>query len=60
MRFLAAQTQPAVSTRRYFIQDEAAHIPEGEKSLDAVLPSQARIISISTAAPGWFGDACGL
>jgi hypothetical protein len=43
-----------------FFQDEAAHIPEGEESLNAVLPSQARIISISTAAPGWFGDACGL
>ena len=43
-----------------FIQDEAAHIPEGEESLNAVIPSQARIISISTAAPGWFGDACGL
>jgi len=42
-----------------FIQDEAAHIPEGEDSLNAVLPSQARIISISTASPGWFGDACG-
>jgi hypothetical protein len=41
-----------------FIQDEAAHIPEGEESLNAVLPSQARIISISTAAPGWFGDIC--
>jgi hypothetical protein len=43
-----------------FIQDEAAHIPEGEESLNAVIPSMARIISISTAAPGWFGDACGL
>jgi hypothetical protein len=43
-----------------FIQDEAAHIPEGEESLNAVIPSQARIISISTAAAGWFGDACGL
>lgn len=43
-----------------FIQDEAAHIPEGEESLNAVWPSGARIISISTAAPGWFGDACGL
>jgi hypothetical protein len=41
-----------------FIQDEAAHIPEGEESLNAVLPSQARIISISTAAPGWFESAC--
>lgn len=43
-----------------FIQDESAHIPEGEESLNAVIPSQARIISISTAAPGWFADACGL
>ena len=43
-----------------FIQDEAAHIPEGEESLNAVTPSQARIIAISTAAPGWFADACTL
>jgi hypothetical protein len=43
-----------------FIQDEAAHIAEGEESLNAVIPAKARIISISTAAPGWFGDACGL
>jgi hypothetical protein len=43
-----------------FIQDEAAHIPEGEESLNAVIPSQSRIISISTASAGWFGDACGL
>jgi hypothetical protein len=43
-----------------FIQDEAAHIPEGEESLNAVIPSQARIISISTASAGWFGDACHL
>ncbi|MGA8872470.1 MAG: hypothetical protein WB460_15085 [Candidatus Acidiferrales bacterium] len=41
-----------------FIQDEAAHIAEGEESLNAVVPSQARIISISTASAGWFGDAC--
>jgi hypothetical protein len=43
-----------------FIQDEAAHIPEGEESINAVVPSGARIISISTAAPGWFGDLCEL
>jgi hypothetical protein len=43
-----------------FIQDEAAHIAEGEESLNAAIPSQARIISISTATAGWFGDACGL
>jgi hypothetical protein len=41
-----------------FIQDESAHIPEGEESLNAVIPSMARIISISTAKAGWFGDAC--
>jgi hypothetical protein len=41
-----------------FIQDEAAHIPEGEESLNAVIPSQARIISISTAKAGWFADQC--
>jgi hypothetical protein len=43
-----------------FIQDEAAHIPEGEESLNAVIPSQARIISISTARAGWFADMCQL
>jgi hypothetical protein len=42
-----------------FIQDEAAHIPEGEESMNTVIPSGARIISISTARPGWFADACG-
>lgn len=41
-----------------FIQDEAAHIPEGEESLNAVIPSFARIISISTARSGWFADMC--
>jgi hypothetical protein len=43
-----------------FILDEAAFIPEGEQSLNAVLPSNARIIAISTATAGWFGDACSL
>jgi len=28
--------------------------------MSAVRPSQARIIAVSTAAPGWFGDACQL
>jgi len=41
-----------------FIQDEAAHIVEGEESLNAVIPSQARIISITTAAPSWFENIC--
>jgi hypothetical protein len=41
-----------------FIQDEAAHIAEGEESLNAVIPSMARIISISTARAGWFADMC--
>lgn len=43
-----------------FIQDEAAHIVEGEESLNAVIPSMARIISISTARSGWFADLCEL
>jgi phage terminase large subunit-like protein len=41
-----------------FIMDEAAHIPEGEESLNAVLPSQARVIAISTAKSGWFENIC--
>jgi hypothetical protein len=41
-----------------FIQDEAAHIPEGEESLNAVMPSMARVISISTAKAGWFENIC--
>jgi len=43
-----------------YILDEAAHIPEGEECLGAVRPSGARIICISTAAPGWFAEQCTL
>jgi hypothetical protein len=42
----------------WYIQDESAFLPEGEECLSAVLPSGARIICISSAAPGWFGDQC--
>lgn len=42
-----------------YIQDESAHIAEGEQALAAVMPTGARIICISTAAPGWFADECG-
>jgi|SRR5215469_1231288 len=43
-----------------YVLDEAAHIPEGEECLGAVRPSGARIVCISTAAPGWFADQCTL
>jgi hypothetical protein len=42
----------------WYIQDESAHIPEGEECLSAVKPSGARIICISSAAPGWFAYEC--
>src|SRR5215472_14786844 len=38
-----------------YILDEAAFVPEGEQCINAVLPSGARIIAISTARAGWFG-----
>lgn len=41
-----------------YVQDESAFMPEGEEALNAVKPTLARIICISTAAPGWFGDMC--
>src|SRR5438067_7302174 len=41
-----------------YVQDESAHIPEGEACLGAVLPTGARVICISSAAPGWFADVC--
>ncbi|HMK21299.1 MAG TPA: hypothetical protein VK466_03145 [Terriglobales bacterium] len=40
-----------------YILDEAAHVVEGEQCINAVLPSGANIICISTAKAGWFGDA---
>jgi len=42
----------------WYIQDESAFLPEGQECLGAVIPSGARIICISSAGPGWFGDAC--
>jgi len=42
----------------WYIQDESAHIPEGEACLSAVLPTGARVICISSAAPGWFASQC--
>jgi hypothetical protein len=41
-----------------YVQDESAFMPEGEEALNSVTPTQAKIICISTAAPGWFGDMC--
>jgi hypothetical protein len=42
----------------YYIQDESAWIVDGEQCLAAVKPSGAKIICISSAAPGWFADEC--
>ncbi len=42
----------------WYVQDESAFLPEGEEALSAVFPTGARIICISSAAPGWFGDQC--
>ena len=39
-----------------YVQDESAFLPDGEQSLAAVMPTGARIIAISSAHPGWFGD----
>lgn len=43
-----------------YIADEAAFIADGEQALNAVIPTGAKVICISTAAPGWFGDECTL
>ncbi len=41
-----------------YIQDESAFMAEGEEALNAVTPTGAKIICISTAAPGWFAEEC--
>lgn len=41
-----------------YLQDESAFMHESEQALAAVIPTGARIICISTAAPSWFGDQC--
>ena len=41
-----------------FIMDEAARVEGGEASLNAAMGSLCRVILVSTAAPGWFGDIC--
>ena len=41
-----------------YIQDESAFMVEGEQALNAVIPTGAKIICISTAAPGWFAEEC--
>jgi hypothetical protein len=41
-----------------YIMDEAAFLPEGEECLNAVLPTGAEIVAISSARAGWFGDMC--
>jgi len=41
-----------------YVMDEAAYLPEGEDCLNSVRPTGARIIAISSARAGWFGDEC--
>ena len=41
-----------------YIQDESAFLPEGEASLAAMMPTGARFICVSTAAPGWYETQC--
>jgi len=43
-----------------YIQDEAAFLPDGEECLNAVFPTGAHVICISTARAGWFADECSL
>lgn len=43
-----------------YVQDESAFLPDGEQSLAAVMPTGARIIAISSANSGWFGDQVSL
>jgi len=42
----------------WYMQDESAHLPEGEECVNVVRPSGARIICISSAGPGWFAHQC--
>jgi hypothetical protein len=42
----------------WFIQDESAIIEGGQEAINSVLPSRAKVICISTARAGWFGDMC--
>ena len=41
-----------------YVQDESAFMVEGEEALNAVTPTGAKVICISTAASGWFSDMC--
>jgi hypothetical protein len=41
-----------------YVMDEAAYVVDGEQALNAVMPTGAKVICISTAAPGWFADEC--
>jgi hypothetical protein len=41
-----------------YIQEESAFMAEGEQALNAVMPTGAKIICISTAQAGWYGDMC--
>ncbi len=41
-----------------FLIDESPEVVEGEESINAVIPSKARIIAIGTAKPGWWETQC--
>lgn len=41
-----------------YIMDEAAFLPEAEQCFNAAQPVTKKIIAISSAGPGWFGDEC--
>jgi hypothetical protein len=41
-----------------YVMDEAAYLPDGDECRNAVIPTGARIIAISSARSGWFATAC--
>jgi hypothetical protein len=43
-----------------YFMDEAAHIPEAEATINIAKPCVPQIIMVSSVAPGWFADVCGV
>jgi len=41
-----------------YVMHEAAFMPEAQSCYNAVQPVAKQIITISSAAPGWFADEC--
>jgi len=41
-----------------YIMDEVAFLPEAQQCFDAAHPVAGRIIGVSSAGAGWFGDQC--